>query len=153
MKLERFKTFEAAYSINDDGSLKKLSDDDWTKIQASGKAEKISLKDFFKSPIKSPYPGLVIKTNDGVYGVIIDVFERNGDFLFDMYKNGGEIDKNLSWNREYKIAYGDKIHGYSAFGENGLPNRRHKEEILPLIEEAEEKLGLNLGVAKQENLN
>lgn len=149
----RYKAFEAAWMFGKDGSKKQISQEELDGLIASGKAKKISLKEAFPGPIKSPYAGLVIKTNNGYWGVIIDVFKRNDDYLFDMYMEGGEIDKNLSWNREYKIAYGDKIHGYSAFGENGLPNKRHAEEIVPLIEEAEERLGITLGIAKEENLN
>ena len=151
--LHRFKSFEGAYMFGPDGSKKKISQEDLNDLIASGKAKKISLKDLFKGPIKSPYPGLVIKTKDGVWGVIIDVFKRNDDYLFDMYKKDDEVEKNLSWNRDYKTAYGDKIHGWSAFGEDGKPNTRHAEEILPIIQKAEDFLGISLGVAEEENFH
>jgi len=153
MNLQRYKTFEAAWMFNKDGSKTQISQKEFDEMIASGKAKKISLKEAFPGPIKTPYPGLVMKTTNGYWGVIVDVFKRNNDFLFDLYMEGGEIDKNLSWNRDYKTAYGDRIHGYSAFGENGTPNKRHAEEIVPLIDEAEDRLGISLGVAKEENLN
>lgn len=152
MNLHRFKTFENAWMINPDGSLKKISKEEFDEMQKSGKAQKISLKDVFKGPIKSPYVGLVIKTNAGRVGVIIDVFQRNDDYLMDLYMANGEIEKNLSWNRDYKTAFGDKVHGWSAFGDYE-PNKRHAEEILPIIQKAEDRLGITLNVAKDENLN
>jgi hypothetical protein len=154
MNLHRYKTFEAAWLFNSDGSKKQISQEELDRMINSGEAKKVSLKDYFKGPIKSPFPGLVIKTNSGYWGVIIDVFKRNDDFLFDMFMEDGEIEKNLSWNRDFKVAYGDKIQSFmGTFGENGVPNKRHEEEIVPLIEEAEERLGISLGVAKEENLH
>lgn len=150
--LHRFKTFESAWVLNPDGSHKKISQEEFDEMVKSGKGQKVSLKDIFKGPIKKPYVGLVIKTNSGRVGVIIDLFKRNDDYLMDLYMANSEIEKNLSWNRDYKTAFGDKIHGFSAFGDYE-PNKRHAEEILPIIQKAEEHLGIALGVAKDENLN
>lgn len=134
-----------------DGTKEQITKSQFDEIIKN--ATKISLKDAFPGPIKTPYVGLVIKTNSGSWGVIIDVFERNGDYLIDLFLNNGEIMKNLSWNRDYKTAFGDKANGFSPFGDNGKPNQRHASEILPLINKAEDTLGINIEIAKSENLN
>lgn len=151
--LMNFSQLNEAYRVNNEtGKLEKIPDTEWQQLMASGQAKKISLKEAFPGPVKSPYVGLVIKTNDGYWGVIVDVFQRNDDWLFDIYLKDGEVKKNLSWNRDYKIAYGDRIHGWYPFGEDGVPNNRHGE-IIELLDESEDVLGINLGVAKPENLN
>ncbi len=106
-------------------------------------AVRIQLSELFGKEVEKPYVGLVIKLNSGLWGVIIDTFERNGDYLFDIYINGDEeVEKNLSWNRDAKTVYGDIKYGWSAFGENGVPNRRHDEEIQPIITRVMDKFGL-----------
>lgn len=144
---------EAAFKLNrDTGKLDKISDTDFEKLKQSGEVKKLSLKDVFSGPIKTPYKGLVIKTNDDVPGVIIDVFERNGDFLFDLFLNNGTVEKNLSWARDYKTAYGDRVHGWGAFGTDGVPNERH-EEVLEMLDRCEDYLGLDLSVGKDSEIN
>lgn len=147
-----YKIFETAYQYDDSGKLIKIPDERFNAMLNSGAAKKISLKDFFKGPIKSPYIGLVLKTNEGKFGVVVDVFERNGDWLFDLFLPSGEVEKNLTWSRDYKTAFGDRIHGWSAFGEDGVPNARHVE-IVSLLDKCEDALGIDLGVAKPDNLN
>jgi len=150
---QTYKTFEAAYRLNNEtGKMEKIDDAEFQKLVASGQAKKVSLKDIFKGPVKSPYVGLVIKTNDGKMGVVIDVFERNGDWLFDLFLPDNSVEKNLSWSRDFKTAYGDRVHGWSAFGENGTPNNRHIE-ITALLDKCEDVLGIDLGISKPENLN
>lgn len=152
-KLLRFKAFEGTVMRNPDGSWKKISQEELDKMLASGKAQKLNLKDVFTGPVKRPYIGLVIKTNFGSWGVIIDVFKRNEDYLFDLFLSSGEIEKNLSWNRDYKTAFGDRLYGFSAFGDdNYKPNKRHSEEIMPLINKAEDALGIDMQTAKEEDL-
>ena len=152
MILARFKTFETTF-FRKDGSKREISKEELEKMIASGEAKKISLREAFPGSIKSPYIGLVIKLNNGLTGVIIDIFERNGDYIFDLFTRNGEVEKNLSWNRDYKIAFGDKVNGFYPFGEDHVPNKRHTLEILPIIQKAEDDLGISLGVAKKENLN
>lgn len=148
-----FKLFEAAYRVNNmTGKLDKMDDAEFQRLVSSGQAKKISLKDFFKGPVKSPYVGLVLKTSDGLVGVVIDVLKRNDDYLFDLFLRDGSVERNLSWSRDFKTAYGDRVNGWSAFGEDGTPNARHVE-ITQMLDKCEDELGIDLGVAAPSNLN
>jgi hypothetical protein len=143
------------FKLNEKENVKftNYSQKELTDMLKSGQAKKIPLKEFFKGPVKIPYVGLMIKLNNGYTGVIVDVLKRNNDYLFDLYMTlDGHIENNLSWNRDYKTAYGDKITGFSPFGVNGKPNDRHAQEILPEILKAEDALGIEMGIAKDENL-
>lgn len=105
-------------------------------------AVRVPFSSLFGHPVDKPYVGLVIKLTSDLWGVVIDVFERNGDYLFDIYVNGDEeVDKNRSWNRDCKTVFGDLKYGWSAFGEKGVPNKRHKNEIEPIIRRVMDKFG------------
>jgi hypothetical protein len=119
-------------------------DIEFTNGEVPEGARRIPLGDLFGRPVDKPYVGLVIKLRTDLWGVIIDVFERNGDYLFDIYIKGDEeVNKNLSWSRDCKTVFGDLKYGWSAFGENGVPNKRHKEEIEPLIHRVMDKFGFD----------
>lgn len=138
--MKHLQFFESYFSVGEDGKLKPSSG-----IPTG--AKKISLKEAFPGPVKKPYVGLYIKLNSDLHGVIIDTFERNGDWLFDIHIYGDdEVQRNLSWNRDYKTAFGDLKYGWSAFGENGEPNARWYKEIKPRIEDVMDRYGLEAEV-------
>lgn len=158
-KLVRENLNESPWMFNPkSGEKKYISKEELDDMIKSGKAKPISLKEAFPGPIKKPYIGLVIKINNGDWGCIVDVFERHSEYLFDLFKwdertDKWEVEKNLRWSKDYKTAFGDWVNGWSAFGDNGEPNKRHEEEIMPILNKVVDVLGINLQVAKDENLN
>lgn len=102
------------------------------------KAEKIPLSSIFGSAKDyEPYIGLVIKLNDGYFGVVIDYLKRNDDYLFDVEKENGEVEKNLSWNRDFKRRIGDLDNDFANLGPE-----RHEKEVVEFIKRVLDKYGL-----------
>lgn len=133
----------------DDGTKKVIPKSKWELFLGVNKAKKISLKKAFPGPVDKPYPGLVIKTTHNKPGVILRVVQQGEDYLFDIFYEDGGIDKNLSWDKDYKVAYGDKTHGWSPFGDKGKPNQRHAQEVASLITKAEDRFGIDMNSMKE----